>query len=332
MLMADFLFTYAGMYLAQSLCHSAVAAAVADSSLLAWRIMDPRVKQRFRLIVIVAPVVSFPLYQLINPGRGSIFFRLNALFDVNRWFFLEVFGFFTIWTATLVILALTALIFIVQELIPIVLHLIEVRRTGPLDAASGPPDAAHERAMRILEGLSMDSVVLHMLDDEELILFSSTGGAPKVFLSTGMMDEMTPAEIKAAVAHELSHIRRSKTPLLITVYLVRMMMFFNPITLMEFRKVAQEEEKICDDMAVEMTGDRESLARAVDHMRPKVEDEAADSFAGRASVVELQSHDMQLMTRVNRMRDPFEHMEPGGGWLQFALTLAAVLVVNYFVV
>ena len=101
--MADFLFTYAGMYLAQSLCHSAVAAAVADSSLLAWRIMDPRVKQRFRLIVIVAPVVSFPLYQLINPGRGSIFFRLNALFDVNRWFFLEVFGFFTIWTATLVI-------------------------------------------------------------------------------------------------------------------------------------------------------------------------------------------------------------------------------------
>ena len=333
--MADFLSTYAGRYLAQSLCHSAVAAAVADSSLLAWRIMDPRVKQRFRLIVIVAPVVSFPLYQWINPGRGSIQFRLDALFDVNRWFFLEVFGFFTIWTATLVIIILTALIFMIQELIPIVLHLIEVRRAEPEEEASGLPEGAHEKAMRILEGLSMDKVALHVLEDEELILFSSTGRDPEVFLSTGMMEEMSPAELKAAVAHEIAHIRRSKTPLLMTVYLVRMVMFFNPITLMEFRKVAQEEEKICDDMAVEMTGDRESLARAVEHMRPDMDElasEGADTLAGRSSVVELHSHDMQLKTRVNRMRDPFGHMEPGGGWLQFALTLAAVVAVNYFVV
>ncbi len=333
--MTDFLYTYAGMYLAQSLCHSAVAAAVADSSLLAWRIMDPRVKQRFRLIVIVAPVVSFPLYQLINPGRGSIQFRLDALFDVNRWFFLEVFGFFSIWTATLVIIVLTALIFMIQELIPIVLHLMEVRRAEPEEEASGLPEGAHEKAMRILEGLSMDFVGLHVLEDEELILFSSTGSAPEVFLSTGMMEEMSPAELKAAVAHEIAHIRRSKTPLLMTVYLVRMVMFFNPITLMEFRKVAQEEEKICDDMAVEMTGDRESLARAVEHMRPDMDEldsEVSDTLAGRSTAVELHSHDMQLRTRVNRMRDPFGHMEPGGGWLQFALTLAAVVAVNYFVV
>ncbi len=333
--MADFLYTYAGMYLAQSLCHSAVAAAVADSSLLAWRIMDPKVKQRFRLIVIVAPVVSFPLYQLINPARGSIQFRLDALFDVNRWFFLEVFGLFTIWTATLVIIVLTALIFLVQELIPIVLHLMEVRREGTAEEASGPTEGAHESAMRILEGLSMDSVGLHVLEDEELILFSSTGRTPEVFLSTGMMEEMTPLELKAAVAHELAHIKRSKTPLLMTVYLVRMLMFFNPITLIEFRKVAQEEEKICDDMAVEMTGDRESLARAVERMRPDMDEFSnggAADFSARASVVELHSHDMQLKTRMNRLRDPFEHMEPGGGWLQFALTLAAALAVNYFVV
>ncbi|KKL60389.1 hypothetical protein LCGC14_2205820, partial [marine sediment metagenome] len=168
-LMADFLFTYAGMYLAQSLCHSAVAAAVADSSLLAWRIMDPRVKQRFRLIVIIAPVVSFPLYQLINPGRGSIYFRLDALFDVNRWFFLEVFGLFTIWTATLAIIVLTALIFIVQELIPIVLHLIEVRRTGPLDAASGPPDAAHDRAIRILDEALEKGVIKSLAEYNRLV-------------------------------------------------------------------------------------------------------------------------------------------------------------------
>ena len=333
--MADFLYTYAGMYLAQSLCHSAVAAAVADSSLLAWRIMDPRVKQRFRLIVIVAPVVSFPLYQLFNPERGSIYFRLDALFDVNRWFFLDFFGFFTIWTATIFVIATTALIFLIQEMIPIVLHLVEVRRTGPMESAPEPPQGARERAMSILGGLQLDDVSLHVLDDDELILFSSTGRFPEVFVSTGMLDEMSPDELKAAVAHELAHIRRSKTPLLMTVYLVRMLMFFNPITLIEFRKVAQEEEKICDDMAVEMTGDREALARAVEHMRPDMEEIASGAAAditSRTSVVELQSHDMQLRVRVNRMRDPVAHKEPGGGWVQFAVTLAAVVTVNYFVV
>lgn len=335
MKMADFLYTYAGMYLAQSLCHSAVAAAMADSSLLAWRIMDPRVKQRFRLIVIIAPIISFPLFQFFNPERGSIYFRLDALFDVNRWMFLDVFGLFTIWTATIFVITITTLIFLIQEMIPIVFHLVEVRRTGTMEETPEPPEGAYENAMSMLEGLPMDSVGLHVLDDDEFILFSSTGRHPEVFVSTGMLEEMSPGELKAAVAHELSHIMRSKTPMLMTVYLLRILMFFNPITLLEFRKVAQEEEKICDDMAVELTGDKEALARAVQHMRPDMEEFANGTVTdinARASAVELQSHDMQLSVRVNRMRDPIVHREPGGGWVQFAVTLAAVMAVNYFIV
>ena len=333
--MADFLQTYMGMYLSQSLCHSAVAAAIADSSLLAWKISDPRVKQRFRLIVIIAPIISFPVYQWINPARGSIYFRLEALFDVQRWFFLDVFGFFTIWTVTLFIIGLTSLIFIVQEMVPIIIHLWEVRRVGPAEPMDDFPVEKKEQALKILKGLPMDSVRLHFIDDEEMVLFSSTGRQAEVFISSGMIDEMNPDELRAAVAHELAHIKRSRTPLLMIVYLVRIMMFFNPITLIEFRKVAQEEEKICDDMAVAATGDREALARAVEHMRPDIEGVAIENggdLSARASNVELYSHDMQLMARVNRMRDPYSHHEPGGGWVQFLLTLAAVAAVNYLIV
>ena len=84
-------------------------------------------------------------------------------------------------------------------------------------------------------------------------------------------------------------------------------------------------------MAARVTGDREALARAIEHMRPDIEGIALDeSTAGdltaRATSLELYSLDMQLRSRVNRMRDPFEHKEPGGGWVQFAVTLAAVTV------
>ena len=35
-------------------------------------------------------VVSFPMFQLLFPGRGDVYFRLSSLLDSNRWLFLEV--------------------------------------------------------------------------------------------------------------------------------------------------------------------------------------------------------------------------------------------------
>jgi Zn-dependent protease with chaperone function len=322
------------MYLAQALCHSAVAAAVVDSSLLAWHITEPKVKQRFRLIVIMAPIFSYPVYQALNPERGSLLFRLDALFDVNRWFSLEVFGLFTLWTAALVVMGMTMLVFLVQELIPIVIHMVEVFRAdhGEEDEG-GPSDEEVERAWKVLEDLPFGSVELNILDDKEMVLFSSTGRRPEVFLSTGMVEEMSPEELRAAVAHELAHIRRSRKPFLTVVYLMRVATFFNPITLIEFRKVAQEEEQVCDDIAVEITGDREALAAAIEHMRPEINELSEEKdMTFMASSVELMSHDMLLKGRVTHIRHPRQGVEPGGGWFQLAVTLAVVLVLNYYVV
>ena len=58
-----------GMYLAQSFLHSLIAALIVDTALLAWKIEAPVVRQRFRLLVIVLPIISFPLYQAITPER-----------------------------------------------------------------------------------------------------------------------------------------------------------------------------------------------------------------------------------------------------------------------
>jgi Zn-dependent protease with chaperone function len=284
--MTGFLNTYTGMYLAQALCHSAVAAAVVDSSLLAWHITEPKVKQRFRLIVIMAPIFSYPVYQALNPERGSLLFRLDALFDVNRWFSLEVFGLFTLWTAALVVMGMTMLVFLVQELIPIVIHMVEVFRAdhGEEDEG-GPSDEEVERAWKVLEDLPFGSVELNILDDKEMVLFSSTGRRPEVFLSTGMVEEMSPEELRA------------------------------------------------DDIAVEITGDREALAAAIEHMRPEINELSEEKdMTFMASSVELMSHDMLLKGRVTHIRHPRQGVEPGGGWFQLAVTLAVVLVLNYYVV
>ena len=70
--------------MAQSFCHSVTAALIAERALKSWKIANPLTRQRFRLLVILLPVVSFPLYQIINGHRGSPQFRLQALFDVKQ--------------------------------------------------------------------------------------------------------------------------------------------------------------------------------------------------------------------------------------------------------
>ena len=77
-----------------------------DQALRAWKINDPLIRQRFRLTVVLFPIFSFPFYQAINPDRGSVIFRLNALFDVNRWLNVELWGvisfglLFSLWAAS----------------------------------------------------------------------------------------------------------------------------------------------------------------------------------------------------------------------------------------
>ncbi|PKL52583.1 MAG: hypothetical protein CVV37_00600 [Nitrospira bacterium HGW-Nitrospira-1] len=78
--------------MAQTFCHSVIAFIIVDRAMTLWNITNPLSRQRFQMMVVLLPVFSFPLYQLINPGRGSISFRLESLFDVNRWLNLELWG------------------------------------------------------------------------------------------------------------------------------------------------------------------------------------------------------------------------------------------------
>src|SRR4030066_2564109 len=89
---SGFFNTYPGMDKAQSFCHSIIAFIVVERAMSLWRISNPLIRQRFGLLVILLPAVSFPVYQLINPERGSISFRLESLFDMNRWLNIELWG------------------------------------------------------------------------------------------------------------------------------------------------------------------------------------------------------------------------------------------------
>jgi Zn-dependent protease with chaperone function len=324
---ASFFNSWPGMYFAQSFLHSLIAAIIVDTALVAWKIENPRVRQRFRLLVVIVPIVAFPLYQAISSERGSALFRLEAMFDMNRWLNLELWGTVPVGVLFLLLLAFSAIIFLVQELAPIMRH------RGSETGFEAQPPQADSLVEQALEGIPGERPTVLVLDDPEPVIFSSTGRQPAVYVSHGLLQTFTEPELRAALAHEIGHIRRSRRPAMVLIFLLRVFMFFNPVILMEFRRIVQEEEKICDDFAIAMTGDKNAMAGALRKLFI-ADDEARTAHAGEPQRlhdrIEEHSHTLLIESRLTRLEGP--RAPEAKEIVVFCIVLTTIGLVNFYVV
>jgi len=327
--LTNFFNAYPGVHLIQAFMHSLTAMIVADRAVRAWDIQSPVVRQKFHLAAIFVPVFSYPLYQWFNPERGSIQFRLDALFDSNRWFDVEIWGVLPVGLLFLAVPLATALIFLVQELIPILRH-----KPGPEDPDYRPVLASQGSvAAAAAEGLVADPPDVFIVEDDDPEIHSTTGRSPGIYLTTGLVGSVQPAELRVAIAHEMAHIKRSRLPLLVVAYVMRVLLFFSPGTLVAFRKAADEEEKICDDWAVRATGRPDALAAVLEKLRHSAVYEVGDHDPGDSlRDMERMSYDLMVRERINRLAGRAPRVAGAGDWLKFMLTLAAILVMNYYIV
>jgi Zn-dependent protease with chaperone function len=330
MTMANFFSTYPGMYATQSFLHALIAVIMVDMAIQAWKIDNPSVRQRFRFAVILYAIVSFPLYQLINPERSSVFFRLEALFDSSQWLGMDLFGMVPLRLPFLVLLSITTLVFLFQELIPILQHTFESNQDVP--GEGGPDDEALvARALASLPGPKPEVVILN---DDELVLFSSSGKKASIFISTGLLRSLSLEQVQAALAHEAAHVARNRRPVLIVVFILRVIMFFNPVVLVEFRRAVRNEEKICDDIAVSLTQNPHALAETLKKFYSRHDDPQAaaqDRPAPAKVPLEDYSHNLQLEGRIMRLEQGMTQ-KPDDTWFPFILVLLIIAGVNYFVV
>ena len=151
-------------------------------------------------------------------------------------------------------------VFLFQEMVPIVRH-VRVRGCCGRANKAHPELTRRQGAGYPCRGEKPD---VFILDDDEFVLFSVTGRRPAVFLSSGLVRALTVEQLRAAIP-TIGHIRRSRRPLACRCFSLRgTHVFFNPVALMEFRRIVQEEENICDDVAVAMTGNRTAPAEVLE--------------------------------------------------------------------
>jgi len=330
---ADFFHTYPGMYIIQSFFHALIATIITGSAIEAWKINSPIVRQRFRLSVILLSIFSFPLYQLINPERGTLYFRLDALFDSSRWLKMELGGVVPLYVFFIAIIAVTSIIFVLQEMVPILRHFVEPTVDPQIAVIRPSEESPVGKALRGITTALPDVFIIH---DDEMVLFSNTRGKPAIYLSAGLAKKLSAEQIQAAVAHEMAHIARSKYSVLLAGFILRTLMFFNPVVLVEFRRAIRNEEKICDDIAVSMTGKPSVLAdtlkkfHSMEHEEDVAEGEAPEPSSHKVRLEEY-SHNLQLETRIARLEEGVQPVREDE-WFPLIFSFSIILAINYYVV
>jgi Zn-dependent protease with chaperone function len=330
MSISTFFSSVVGMYVTQSFVHSLIASIITGQAINAWQIDDPVVRQRFRFLVLLFPIFSYPFYQVLNPDRGSPIFRLNVLFDSSRWLNMDLWGVVPVNLLFLLLLAIVSLVFLFQEMIPILRHSLE-SRTATHEGTHRDTDSFIQNASKTLAIETPEAIIV---DDDELIIFSTPGKNSVIVWSTGLSEALTPDQMQAALAHELAHISRSRRPILLAVFLLRMIMFFNPVSLVEFRRAIRNEEKICDDIAVSLTHRPDALVEALKKFYAVCETPVPDAQQKPwFTPVRLEEHsyNMQLDTRITRLEQDAPR-EADGRWFLMLSLLLIIASINYFVI
>lgn len=116
---------------------------------------------------------------------------------------------------------------------------------------------------------------------------------PVVLLPASVVTGLPPAQLEAVLAHELAHIRRYDFLVNLLQTAIETVLFFHPAVWFVSRRVRDEREHCCDDLAVQACIDRLTYAKALTALPP---------LAGRAPA--LAATGGSLLRRVQRLLRP----------------------------
>jgi beta-lactamase regulating signal transducer with metallopeptidase domain len=138
---------------------------------------------------------------------------------------------------------------------------------------------------------------------------------PVVLVPAAVLSGLTSSQLEALLAHEFAHVKRHDYLVNVLQSVVETVLFYHPAVWWVSKQIRIEREHCCDDIAVEICGDRVMYVAALRDLETL---RVTPSLALAAS-------DGSLVARVRRLlAAPRERTAPSSGWMGVALI--AVLV------
>ncbi|MDP3879902.1 MAG: M56 family metallopeptidase [Dehalococcoidales bacterium] len=249
--------SFLGHYLTQAVSYSLITVIVVETVMAIWHIHEPLLRIKFRFLALFLPALCPPLYYLLYPDRVSEYFREQvALIDVNQWLALELGGGITIWHLFTFILLATAAIFLIEEAFPLSTHYLTKRPSFPAIKRGQYPRLDKALANTGRNEPALTPAILLSPENTPVAYISNHG---TLVLSAAMIDLLDVDELQAVIAHEIAHHSRTVTRINRVLLVLRFWLFYNPVGLLVFHRIINDNEKLCDDMAIRSSGKRLSL-------------------------------------------------------------------------
>jgi Zn-dependent protease with chaperone function len=316
--------------LRQAILHGAIAAGLVEAVLGSWRIRRADWRIAFWLLALAFPFLVLPAFLLAAPFRADdAFGACWALFSTSRWNAVHLAG-VGVDRLVLGLLAFSGILLFLRDLVPFVTEAVRERREdrrGATEPAAGFVALVEQLAHRI----GVPAPRLTVLPVDEPVLFARGLRRPALVVSTGVLTGLSEAELRAALVHELAHVR-SRDPLAGWLLMIaRLIMFWNPVVQLVCRAIVQEMERRADRLAASLT-DAPDFATALCALNGRHPVPPAAEGRVRASIAEFASrlHHAHLADRVAALTEP-ETALPFAR-TRFALVAVTLTAILFFVV
>ena len=146
---------------------------------------------------------------------------------------------------------------------------------------------------------------------------------PVILVPTSALTGLTPQQLEVLLAHELAHVRRYDYIVNLMQCVIETLLFYHPALWWVSRRVREERENCCDDLVVQLCGNRRLYATALvemERLRPETPRLALAATGG------------SLLDRVRRLvapetarRELFPRWSAGGGLAGVVAVTVALL-------
>ncbi len=317
----------------ETILHGLVAAGVVLALLRLWPGDPPGSRLRFQLLALAFPALVAPAFWMLAPWRNSDDFRdERALYSTQRLGQLRLGGWgLDSWLG--LSLAVAGSVLFLRDLGPFLLEAFG----KPRQAGAEPCDEALvEAARETAAALGVSPPAIACLGGDGPLLLTVGLWRPRIVASRALVDRLSPAELRAALAHEMAHVAHRDPLLGAGLMGLRALLFFNPAVQVVARAAVQEMERRADDVAVRATGAPEALVRGLltGYREGEGRRMTARGWPGLDSLGRLldRFRVRAIDARCRRLLRGAQEPAPPHGGVRLGLTAATLAALLFFVV
>lgn len=155
-----------------------------------------------------------------------------------------------------------------------------------------------------------------------------TAGDPTIVFPRRLVDRLDDAGLRAAIAHELAHVYLQQPGSCFSAETVRVFTALNPFAGLIAAQLHREEEKACDDVAVDVVGDPDGYAAMLLESYRFAAGTAGGLLARVQFVPQLLGVRPMLSERVEHLMA--RSADPGTGRQRLAFAFTWVLLIGLF--